>query len=134
MLSKTGFNLVNPCVRYKNYHSLTEYKSINNYLGVQLVKYESKGTLVLKHKFLSEQILEAVDFEKEITTISKPTPVMNPLLHKDLDVLSRKFHCNYRSLVGMHGYLQNFIRLDIFMLTHQYARFNNNPKILKKKT
>jgi hypothetical protein len=128
-LLQTGIDSANPNVRYKNKYSLTNDGSIKNYLGVEVVKHESQGKLELKQKFLIERILKAVDLDKETTNASKPTPVMKPLLHKDLDGLVRKFDWNYRSIVGMLGYLQNSTRPDISMATHQCARFNNNPKL-----
>ena len=126
---QTGINPANPNVRYKTKYSLTNDGSIKNYLGVEVIKNEQNGTLELKQKFLIERILKAIDLDKEITNASKPTPVMKPLLHKDLEGLQRKYDWNYRSLVGMLGYLQNSTRPDISMATHQCARFNNDPKL-----
>ena len=70
----------------------------------------------------------------EIESASKPTPVIKPLLHKDLNGLPRKYDWNYQSLVGMLGYLQNLTRPDISMATHQAARFNNYPKLSHKRS
>ena len=34
-----------------------------------------------------------------------------------------------KGVIGMLGYLQGTTRPDIAMATHQFARFNNNPKL-----
>ena len=124
---QTGIDPSNPNVRFKTKYTLTNDGGVNNYLSVEVVKDEKKGTLELKQKYLIERILKAVDLDKEMKNGSKPTPVTKPLLHKDLKGLPRKYDWNYRSIVGMLGYLQNSTRPDISMATHQCARFNNNP-------
>ena len=126
---QTGINPNDSTQRYKNKYSLTNDGNIKNYLGVEVVKNKNDGSLELKQKYLIERILKAVDLDKENIIASKPTPVMKPLLHKDLNGLPRKYNWNYRSIVGMLGYLQNSTRPDISMATHQCARFNNNPKL-----
>ena len=59
----------------------------------------------------------------------KPTPVINPLLHKDLEGLERKHSWKYRKAIGMLTYLQGTTRADISMATHQAARFSVCPKL-----
>ncbi len=125
----TGEDPDNPKQKYKNKYVLTNDGGIKNYLGVEVVKHENRNAIELKQKFLIERILKAVDLDKDMIGASKPSPVIKPLLHKDLDGLPRKYDWNYRSLVGMLGYLQGSTRPDISMATHQCARFNNNPKL-----
>jgi len=55
--------------------------------------------------------------------------VSYPLLSKDKDGLPRKCPWKYRTAIGMLGYLSGSTRPDISMATHQYARFNNDPKL-----
>eukprot|EP00956_Cyclotella_meneghiniana_P007593 scaffold10232_cov46-Cyclotella_meneghiniana.AAC.3 len=57
-----------------------------------------------------------------------PTPVGKPLLHKDSNGKSRKHSWNYRTAVGMSGYLQGSTRPEISMASHQCARFVHDPK------
>ena len=56
----------------------------------------------------------------------RDTPVGKPLLHKDLKGLPRKHKWNYRSAVGMLGYLTGTSRAELAMVVHQCARFNNS--------
>ena len=125
---KSGFDVDNPGKKFKHKYTLTNDGGIKNYLGVEVVKNEDKS-IELKQKFLIERIIEAVGLDKDMTNSSKPTPVTKPLLHKDREGLQRKHQWNYRSLVGMLGYLQGSTRPDISMTTHQCARFNNDPKL-----
>lgn len=126
-LSK-GFDPDNPSKKYSSKYVLTNDGGIKNYLGVE-VDTKEDGTIELRQKHLIERIIEAFNLDPEVTSASKPTPVVKPLLHKDLDGLLRYYDWNYRSLVGMLGYLQASTRPDISMATHQCARFNNDPKL-----
>ena len=114
--------------KFKHKYHLTNDGGIKNYLGVEVTKKED-GTVELKQKYLIERILKALSLDLEMTDASKPTPAIKPLLHKDLAGLPRKYDWNYRSIVGMLGYLQASTRPDISMATHQCARFNNDPKL-----
>jgi hypothetical protein len=118
----------NPNQVFTSKYVLTNDGEVKNYLGVEVVKRED-GSIELKQKFLIERIIEAVGLDKDIKGSSKPTPSVKPLLHKDLDGLERKHDWNYRSVVGMTGYLQSSTRPDLSMAVHQCARFNNNPKL-----
>ena len=55
------------------------------------------------------------------------SPVEKPLLHKDVQGKPRKHSWNYRTAVGMAGYLQGSTRPEISMASHQCARFVNDP-------
>ena len=87
------------------------------------------GKIELRQKRLIKRIIESVGLEKDVLAASKPTPVGTPLLNKDLEGLPRKYDWNYRSIVGMLGYLQGSTRPDISMATHQCTRYNNDPKL-----
>ena len=124
----TGVDQADSTKKFKHKYTLTNDGGIKNYLGVEVTKNDD-GTIELKQKYLIERILQALSLDIEMTAASKPTPVIKPLLHKDLKGLPRKYDWNYRSLVGMLGYLQSSTRPDISMATHQCARFNNNPML-----
>ena len=64
---------------------------------------------------------------------SRNTPVIKPLLHKDLEGLPRKHQWNYRQAIGMLMYLQGTSRLDILMAVHQAARFTICPKLIHER-
>ena len=124
----TGQDPDNPSRTFRNSYTLTNDGGIKNFLRVEVVQKSDKS-IELRQKFLIERIIDAVGLDKELVSASKPSPVIKPLLHKDLDGMDRRFDWNYRSVVGMLGYLQNSTRPDISMASHQCARFNNNPKL-----
>lgn len=117
---------------YTSKYVLTNDGEVKNYLGVEVVKREDRS-IELKQKFLTERIIEAVGLDKDINGSSKPTPSVKPLLNKDLDRLERKHDWNYRSVVGMTGYLQSSTLPDLSIAVHQCARFNNKPKLLNER-
>ena len=49
------------------------------------------------------------------------------MLHKDLMGVPSKYGWNYRTAVGVIGYLQQNTRPDISMDNHQCARFVEKP-------
>ena len=62
-------------------------------------------------------------------TNDRDTLVHGPLFATYLYGAEHKYSWNYRSAVGMLGYLQNSSRPDICMDVQQCARFNNCPKL-----
>ena len=124
----TGQDPDNPTKKFSKQYVLTNDGGIKNYLGVEVDSRED-GKIELRQKRLIERIIESVGLEKDVLAAAKPTPVVKPLLNKDLQGLPRKYDWNYRSIVGMLGYLQGSTRPDISMATHQCARYNNDPKL-----
>ena len=124
----TGQDPNDPMKKFSKQYVLTNDGGIKNYLGVEVDSRED-GKIELRQKRLIERIIESVGLEKDILAAAKPTPVVKPLLNKDLEGLPRKYDWNYRSIVGMLGYLQGSTRPDISMATHQCARYNNDPKL-----
>jgi len=122
----------NPQVTYKAKYVLTDDGEIKNYLGVQVLRNRD-GSIELKQKFLIERIIDAVGLDKSLIGSAKPVPAIKPLLSKDLDGPPRKCDWNYRSVVGMCGYLQSSTRPDISMAVHQCARFNNEPRMMHER-
>ena len=66
-------------------------------------------------------------------TNSRPTPAIGTLLTRYEDGPERKQNWKYKTITGMLGYLQGISSPDIFMATHQCARFNANPKLCHKR-
>jgi len=124
----TGQDPSDPTKKFSKQYVLTYDGGIKNYLGVE-VDARTDGKIELRQKRLIERIIKPVGLEKDVLAASKPTPVVKPLLNKDLEGLPRKYDWNYRSIVGMLGYLQGSTRPDISMATHQCARYNNDPKL-----
>ena len=104
----------------------TDDGDLERYLGVD-VKRKKDGSIELTQPHLIQRIMSLLNVTEEVN--SKPTPVMKPLLGKDLDGLKRKAEWNYRQAVGMLTYLQGTSRPDISMAVHQTARFCNNPML-----
>ena len=77
---------------------------------------------------LIQRILDLCGMDSEKVN-GRDTPVGKPLLHKDLKGLPRKQQWNYRSAVGILGYLTGTSRAELAMALHQCARFNNCPML-----
>jgi hypothetical protein len=106
--------------------NLTNEGQMEQYLGVD-IKRNTDGTFELRQPYLIQRILDLCKVDDAFK--SRATPAATLLLNKDVDGASRKYDWNYRSAVGMLGYLQGSTRPDISMAVHQCARFNNDPKM-----
>ena len=104
----------------------TDDGDLETYLGVD-VKRKKDGLIELSQPHLISRILTLLNITDEVN--SKPTPVVKPLLCKDLEELQRKCSWNYRQAVGMLTYLQGTSRPDILMAVHQTARFSVQPML-----
>ena len=80
---------------------------------------------------LTQRFIDLVqtDSDKRKNSTKQTTPSKKPVLHKDTTVPERRFNWNYRTEIGMLGYLQAIKRSDISMASHQCARFVANPKL-----
>ena len=84
----------------------------------------------MSQPFLIDRIIKAVGFDMATTKgVRDNVPASYPLLNKDEQGPPKKDKWKYRGLVGMLGYLQGTSSPDISMSTHQFARFNNDPKL-----
>lgn len=106
--------------------SFIDEGDIEKYLGVD-VKKRKDGSYELTQKHLIQRFLSLMNVAD--TTNPRPTPAINPLLHKDIDGLPRKNEWNYRQAIGMLTYLQGTSRPDISMAVHQAARFTIMPML-----
>lgn len=94
-----------------------------NYLGVAIDKGDD-GTLTLRQVGLIDRIIEATGMQD---ANPKPTPATETLpRHLDAPQFNEAY--NYRSIVGMSGYLSNTTRAETAFATHQCARFSANPR------
>ena len=82
---------------------MTDEGNIERYLSVE-VKKKSDGSLESAQEYLIRRIIKAVGLEPS-STAPKPTPISDPLLHKDQEDLPRKRDWNYIHLVEMLSYL-----------------------------
>ena len=81
----------------------------------------------MKQEFLIKHIIKALEFDI-LGTATRPSPVVKPLLHKNVDGPSRKHAWHYRMVIGMLNYLEKKSRPEIAMAVHQWARLYANPK------
>ena len=107
---------------------LTVKDTIDKFLGVNIEKIDDKK-YEFSQPFLIERLINFLkkDFDTEPKVKDRITPAGKPLLHAKSYGLLRKHTWNYRTAVGMAGYLQGNTRPDISMAVHQCARFVNNP-------
>ncbi len=98
----------------------TDKGNFDKYLGVEIKKHDDKKGFSMTQPFLIERILQTAEIDTRMMN-SRPTPVVGPLLSKDIDGLPRKHTWKYCTLTGMLGYLQGTSRPEISMATHQCA-------------
>jgi hypothetical protein len=117
------------CTGQENF-KFEDLGTLQNYLGVQIIKGEN-GESTLTQPHLTQRFLDLVQTETDKRKISTKltTPSKKPVLHKDTTGPERRFDWNYRTAIGMLGYLQAITRPDISMASHQCARFVANPKL-----
>ena len=106
---------------------LTDDGDLARFLGVE-IEYKSDGTIYMTQSHLIQRILKACGI-RGLEVNKRDTPAVKPLLHKDLSGLPRKHSWNYRSAVGMLGYLSGTTRPELGMSIHQCTRFNESPKL-----
>ena len=106
---------------------LTDDGDLARFLGVE-IECKKDGSIEVTQSHLIQRILDLCGVDSDKVN-GKDIPVGKPLLHKDLKGLQRKQRWNYRSAVGMLGYLAGTSRAEIAMVVHQCARFNNNPML-----
>ena len=107
---------------------LTDEGTLDKFLGINISKLDD-GRYEFTQPFLIDRIIKFINTEypTELTGRESLTPVGKPLLHKDLEGKPRKYKWNFRTAVGMIGYLQQSTRPEISMASHQCARFVNQP-------
>ena len=77
---------------------------------------------------LIERILKLLNIGEDVN--AKPTPVIKPLLCKDIEGYKQKCDWNCRQAFGMLRYMKATPCPDISMAVHQTARFSVNPMLL----
>ena len=93
----------------KNY-ILTSEGSLSKYLGID-VKYDKKGGFELTQLFLIDRIIDLLEItNSESMWTARPTITVKPLLHKDLDGVTRKNSWSYCTAIGMLTTLQGTMR------------------------
>ena len=107
--------------------NITIEGDIQDFLGVNIDR-ESNGTIQLTQPHLIDQILDNLRLTEESKPRSIPGKSSNILKkHVDSEPFNGLF--NYRSVIGKLNYLERGSRPDIAYMTHQCARFTDNPKV-----
>ena len=104
--------------------------NFKSYFGMDIHIHKNES-IEITQTYLTERCIVLVDQEQNLNV--KATSTTKPLLHKDTDGLERKRTWNYREAIGMLTYLQGTSRPDIFMTSHQAAKFYNNLKLSHEK-
>ena len=107
---------------------LTDDGNLARFLGVEIGDKDD-GSFHMTQPHLIQRILELCGI-KPSEVNKRDSPASKPLLHKDLSGHPRKHSWNYRSAVGILGYLSSGnSRPELAMAIHQCARFNESPKL-----
>jgi Reverse transcriptase (RNA-dependent DNA polymerase) len=96
---------------------------VAGFLGVHM-KRQSDGSIEMTQTGLIERIIKALGLEQATT---RETPAEHGALGSDKDGESGELMFNYKSVIGMLGYLDH-TRPDIKFAVSQCARFSNDPK------
>ena len=107
--------------------NITKEGDIQDFLGVN-IKSDGKGRIELTQPHLINQILKDMKMEDKNIKI-KHTPAMtSKILNKDQNGKAFDKSLYYRSVIGKLNYLEKGTRSDISYITHQCARFCEDPK------
>ena len=110
LISKEKFTLDNFIKSLKNGKEnfiFTDEGSMSNYLGVEISKLPNNEGFSLAQPFLIERIIKTLNFDfSTIKGARGNTPATYPLLSKDTKGPPMKANWQYRSVIGMLGYLQ----------------------------
>ncbi len=105
--------------------TLQDKGSIDKYLGVNISKLDD-NSFQRTQPFLIKHITQLLGIDQGKTN-EKLTPVIKPLLNKELDGVPRKYERDYQAAIGMLTYLTGSVRPEIAMAVHQCARFSVFP-------
>ena len=106
---------------------LTDFGDLARFLSFE-IEYKTDGSIHMTQLHLIQRILELCGI-KASEVNKRDKQASKPLLRRDLSGHSRRHNWNYRSAVGMLGYLSGTSRPDLAMAIHQCARFNESPKL-----
>ena len=107
--------------------NITDEGNIEDFLGIN-IDIKKDGTVHLTQPHLIDQILEDLDMVHDTLKPKDIPACSSKLLKRDLkgEKFDRSFH--YRSVIGKLNYLEKGTRSDISYITHQCARFVEDPR------
>jgi len=106
---------------------ITKEGDIQDFLGINIQR-KKNGTIELTQPHLIDQVLKDLKIYDTETKV-KDTPAMSSrILNRDQngEPFDNSFH--YCSVIGKLNYLEKGSRSDISYITHQCARFTENPR------
>ena len=107
--------------------NITVEGDLQDFLGVRIDRNED-GTIALTQPQLIDQILSDLRMQDEDVR-TKDTPATSSKIlkrHQDEEKFDRSF--DYRSVIGKLNYLEKGSRPDIAYISHQCARFSQDPR------
>ena len=108
--------------------NITDEGDIQDFLGVN-IEMKTNGEIHLTQPHLIEQILKELKFPENGNITAKEIPAKSSeILKRDLEGKDFDGSFHYRSIIGKLNYLEKATRGDIAYITHQCARFTQNPK------
>lgn len=106
---------------------ITDEGDIRDFLGIN-IELRKDGSVKLSQPHLIDQILEDINMTQANTKVKKTPALASKLLTRNAkgEKFDNSFH--YRSIIGKLNYLEKGTRSDISYITHQLARFTENPR------
>jgi hypothetical protein len=100
---------------------------IQTYLGCEMERDMSTGTITLSQKHYAEDILRTYGFWGSLSLATMLPPHMF-LSQDDCDPTpERAFHLRYRGIVGSFGYLVNMTRSDLVFAYSELGKYVQRP-------
>ena len=112
-IEKTGLNI-------------TREGNIQDFLGINIERKSDR--IILSQPHLITQILKDLRMDDDSVKIKDTPSMISKILTRGVDEneFDKSFH--YRSIIGKLNYLEKGTRSDISYITHQCARYTENPK------
>ena len=105
---------------------ITVEGDIKDFLGVNVTRHSDRS-IELTQPHLIDKILEDLGLTRDDVRTKDTPAATSTLLARHAGAPKHECGFNYRSIIGMLGYLET-TRSDISFATHQCARFSQDPK------
>ena len=107
--------------------NITDEDDIQDFLGVN-IKKRKDNTYNLTQPHLVDQILKELNMSNDNVKCKSTPAMVSQLLKRDESGNPHDMSFHYRSIIGKLHYLEKGTRSDISYITHQCARFLQDPK------
>jgi hypothetical protein len=107
---------------------ITVEGDLQDFLGVNIERLPD-GTIQLTQPHLIDQILKDLRLDGDRVTEKSVPASSSKILSRHTDSPDFDNSFNYKSVIGKLNYLEKGSRSDIAYITHQCARFSQNPKM-----